>query len=49
VGEPWSLVHGFAMLLLDGPLKRLIARLPPGADETTLLSAMFEAGDRQGC
>jgi Tetracyclin repressor-like, C-terminal domain len=37
----WSLVHGLAMLLLDGRLTRLIARLPDGADETTLLSAIF--------
>ena len=37
----WSLVHGFAMLLLDGRLRTLLARLPRGADETTLLSAIF--------
>jgi len=30
----WSLVHGFAVLLLDGRLGRVMARLPPstGAD-----------------
>jgi AcrR family transcriptional regulator len=37
----WSLVHGFAMLLLDGRLKRLIARLPPGTDADALLEAIF--------
>src|SRR6266481_5218839 len=26
----WSLVHGFAMLLLDDRLKQLIVKLPPG-------------------
>ena len=28
----WSLVHGFAMLLLDDRLKQLIAKLPPGVE-----------------
>jgi AcrR family transcriptional regulator len=37
----WSLVHGFAMLLLDGRLKPLLARLPPGTDADALLGAMF--------
>lgn len=37
----WSLVHGFAMLLLDGRLEGLLARLPPGADADTLLAAIF--------
>jgi AcrR family transcriptional regulator len=37
----WSLVHGFAMLLLDGRLKPLIARLPPGTDADALLEAIF--------
>lgn len=37
----WSLVHGFAMLLLDGRLKPLLARLPPGADADALLAAIF--------
>jgi len=48
IAAAWSLVHGFSMLLLDGRLKRLIARLPPGGDETTLLTAMFKAGGRRG-
>jgi AcrR family transcriptional regulator len=37
----WSLVHGFAMLLLDGRLMPLLARLPPGADAETLLAEIF--------
>ena len=37
----WSLVHGFAMLLLDGRLTPLLARLPPGADAETLLAEVF--------
>jgi hypothetical protein len=39
----WSLVHGFAMLLLDGRLKPLMARLPPGTDANALLGAIFTA------
>ena len=38
----WSLVHGFAMLLLDGRLKTLMARLPPGTDADALLTAIFD-------
>jgi AcrR family transcriptional regulator len=37
----WSLVHGFAMLLLDGRLKPLIARMQDGTDEMTLLAAIL--------
>ena len=40
IAAAWSLVHGFAMLLLDGRLKPLLARLPDG-DETTLLDAVL--------
>ena len=36
---PWSLVHGFAMLLLDGRLKPLMARLPTGTKADALLGA----------
>ena len=39
----WSLVHGFAMLLLDDRLKQLIARLPPGVDEMAFLPAILSA------
>ena len=43
VASAWSLVHGFATLLLDGPLKRLMAQLPPGTDADALLRAMLDA------
>jgi AcrR family transcriptional regulator len=44
----WSLVHGFAMLLLDGRLKPLLASLPPEADADTLLAAIFrDAGPKK--
>ena len=39
----WSLVHGFAMLLLDDRLKQLIAKLPPGVDEMALFPAILSA------
>jgi AcrR family transcriptional regulator len=39
----WSLVHGFALLMLDGRLKPLIARMPEGTDEMTLLGAILRA------
>jgi len=37
----WSLVHGFAMLMLDGRLKPLIARMRDGTDEMALLAAIL--------
>jgi AcrR family transcriptional regulator len=37
----WSLVHGFAMLTLDNRLKPLLARMPDGTDEMTLLAAIL--------
>jgi AcrR family transcriptional regulator len=39
----WSLVHGFAMLLLDGRLQNTLASLPGDADADTLLEAMLDA------
>lgn len=42
---PWSLVHGFAMLLIDGRLKPLMARLPPGTDADALLGAVLHTGE----
>lgn len=42
----WSLVHGFAMLLLDGRLGRVLSRLPPGAGVDTLLDAVLAAARR---
>jgi AcrR family transcriptional regulator len=41
IAAAWSLVHGFAMLMLDGRLKPLVARLPKGADEMSLLTAVM--------
>jgi len=37
----WSLVHGFAMLLLDGRLASIVARLPTGATAEMLLQTML--------
>ena len=39
----WSLVHGFAMLLLDDRLKHIVAKLPPGIDEMAFLPAILSA------
>ena len=38
----WSLVHGFAMLMLDGRLRPLIACMERGTDEMALLTAVLE-------
>jgi AcrR family transcriptional regulator len=38
----WALVHGFAMLLLDGRLRHTLASLPGGADADTLLEAVLD-------
>jgi AcrR family transcriptional regulator len=45
VVSAWSLVHGFAMLLLDGGLKRVMAGLPPGTDPDALLATMLDASN----
>jgi AcrR family transcriptional regulator len=37
----WSLVHGFAMLLLDGRLGGIIGSLPPGEGADDLLEAVL--------
>ena len=42
----WSLVHGFAMLLLDHRLKPLLARLPSGADAEALLAEIISNASR---
>ncbi|WP_374446015.1 TetR/AcrR family transcriptional regulator [Stella sp.] len=42
IAAAWSIVHGFAMLMLDGRLKPLLARLPPGGDEMDLLRAVLD-------
>lgn len=41
IAASWSLVHGFAMLLLDDRLKGLMTRLPAGVDDKVLLGAIF--------
>jgi AcrR family transcriptional regulator len=41
IAAAWSLVHGFAMLLIDGRLTPLIACIAPGVDETALLAAVL--------
>ena len=43
IARAWSLVHGFAMLLLDGRLADILGRLPAGTDAETLLDAMLRA------
>ena len=37
----WSMVHGFAVLLLDGRLREFLAHLPPGETDATLLEAIL--------
>ncbi|WP_407155472.1 TetR/AcrR family transcriptional regulator [Bradyrhizobium sp. STM 3557] len=39
----WSLVHGYAMLLLDGRLTEMLRRAPAGTTPETLLHAMLKA------
>ncbi|MDM0104049.1 TetR-like C-terminal domain-containing protein [Variovorax sp. J22R24] len=39
----WSLVHGFAMLLIDGRLNPVLSRWPEGTDWQTLLAAVFNS------
>ena len=41
VVRAWSIVHGFAMLLLDGRLAPILALLPPGDDAGALLDEML--------
>jgi AcrR family transcriptional regulator len=43
----WSMVHGYAVLLLDGRLGHFIERLPRGENEASLFRAMLVAP--QGC
>lgn len=38
----WSLVHGFAVLLIDDRLRGALATLPQGADADTLLNAVLD-------
>ncbi len=39
----WPLVHGFTMLTLDGRLKDVLRRSPPGTSVEGLLEAMMKA------
>lgn len=38
----WALVHGFAMLLLDGRLQHTLSMLPKGTDADKLLEAVLD-------
>lgn len=38
----WALVHGFAMLLLDGRLQNTLSMLPKGTNADTLLEAVLD-------
>ena len=37
----WSMVHGFAMLMIDHRLDRVLSHLPAGTNERDLLRAML--------
>lgn len=41
IARIWSLMHGFAMLHLDGQLKHILEASPPGTTEETLLAEML--------
>ena len=41
IARIWSMVHGFAMLYLDGRLRDILDGLPAGTSEETLLAAML--------
>lgn len=43
IARIWSLVHGFAMLHLDGKLNHVLDASPPGTTEEMLLAAMLKA------
>jgi AcrR family transcriptional regulator len=38
----WAIVHGLAVLLLDGRLDNFLSKLPPGETEETLLQAILK-------
>lgn len=40
VVSAWAMVHGLSLLLIDGRLKPIIDRLPPGTTEADLLAAI---------
>ena len=37
----WSIAHGFAMLYIDGPIKRLLKHAPPDTEMFDLLQAAY--------
>lgn len=41
IARAWAMVHGFTMLLLDGRLEDILARLPEGTTAERLLEAML--------
>jgi AcrR family transcriptional regulator len=43
IARVWSLVHGFAMLLIDGRLQGILKHLPAGIDATMLLDATLRS------
>jgi len=43
IARIWSMVHGFAMLHLDGRLRHILNALPTGTTEETLLAAMLKS------
>src|SRR5471030_71225 len=43
----WALVHGFAMLQIDGRLDALVRSLPEGMDAMALLDVILNAGGGQ--
>ena len=47
VVSAWSLVHGFAMLKIDGRLDAIVRSLPDGQDAMSLLDAILDAGGGQ--
>lgn len=44
IARAWSLVHGFAMLLLDGRMSDILRRLPKGTTMDQLFEAMLKSG-----
>jgi AcrR family transcriptional regulator len=46
IARVWSMVHGFAMLHLDGRLQGILDALPPGTTEQALLAEMLRSDHR---
>lgn len=43
IARAWSLLHGFAMLLLDGRMSHMLRRLPKGTTMDQLFEAMLKS------